>query len=316
MHDATAPVRPTLVHELADPGAAFVTEEYVMVAAAFLAGYRNLHTRTNYGQALKQWFVWCRRHELDPLRGVKRAHIELWLRELEELDHRQPSTVCGKLNALVGYYKTAVLDDHLVASPATYARRPRVDRISKTNWLTRVELLAILEMAAERNQRDHAIFCLLGLNGLRSSEVVSIDIEALGSARGQHILTVLRKGERTHTFPLSHRTWWALEESMEGRRSGPLFLSLRTPDKRLTRSDLQRLVKRYARWCGITKRISPHSFRHSFVTLCLDAGANPRDVQNSSNHLDPRMMTYYDRNRESLSRNTTTLLTTFVEGMM
>ena len=56
---------------------------------------------------------------------------------------------------------------------------------------------------------------------------------------------------------------------------------------------------------GITKRISPHSLRHSFITAALDAGVPLRDVQEAASHADPRTTMRYDRARRSLDRHAT-----------
>lgn len=290
--------------------------EWKIVAAAFLGSYRNANTRRGYAQTLNVWFAWCRQHGLDPLRSIKRHHIELWLRQIEEVEGLMPRTICGRLNGLAGYYKTAVMDGYLEGSPMAYVKRPRVERVSSTDYLTRVELGRVIEEAEKRRPRDVAICCLLGLNGLRVSEVIGIDIEDLGRERGYKTAIVRRKGDKTQTIPLSPRTAWAVEQTVGSRTSGPLFTSLRTPGKRLARNDIQGMVKRYARkaMVPINKSISPHSFRHSFVTLSLDAGVSTRDVMNSAGHADPRMTAYYDRNRESLAHNATHQLTAFVEG--
>jgi site-specific recombinase XerD len=63
-----------------------------------------------------------------------------------------------------------------------------------------------------------------------------------------------------------------------------------------------RIVHRLARATGIAKAVSPHSLRHTFVTLALDAGASLRDVQDSAGHADPRTTRRYDRGRHSLDR--------------
>lgn len=285
-------------------------------AAAFLIRYRNANTRQNYAKALEVWFRWCRDHGLDPLRSVKRHHVEHWMRHMEDVEGKAPTTVVHRLNALSGYYKIAVMDGYIDGSPVFNILRPRIERVSTTNYLTRVELGRVFQVAEERgDNRDLAILCLLGLNGLRCSEVVGIDIEDLGRERGYKTIFVRRKADRTQTIPLSPRTTWAIEQCVGDRTSGPLFVSKRTANKRIERGDVQRLVKRYTKWAGIThKRISPHSFRHSFVTLSLDAGVSARDVQNSAGHADARMTSYYDRNRESLARNATHTLTAFVEG--
>ncbi len=290
--------------------------EWRLVAAAFLGSYRNANTRQNYTAALKVWFGWCRQHGLDPLRSIRRHHIEAWMRHMEEVQGLAVRTIVGRLNALSGYYKTAVMDGYLEGSPTAYVKRPRIERVSTTDYLTRVELGRVIEEAEAKRPRDCAIVCLLGLNGLRVGELIGLDIEDLGRDRGYRTIFVRRKGDKTQTIPLSPRTQWAIEQTVGDRTSGPLFESLRTPGRRLSRNDVQQLVKRYAKLAKIplNKSISPHSFRHSFVTLSLDAGVNQRDVMNSAGHTDPRMTSYYDRNRESLAHNATHQLTAFVEG--
>ncbi len=75
-----------------------------------------------------------------------------------------------------------------------------------------------------------------------------------------------------------------------------------------------RMVKRLARTAGISKRISPHSLRHSFITAALDAGVPLRDVQEAASHADPRTTMRYDRGRGSLDRHATYIVATFLAG--
>jgi site-specific recombinase XerD len=99
---------------------------------------------------------------------------------------------------------------------------------------------------------------------------------------------------------------------MYGRVSGPLFM-LRG-ELPMDRRGADRIVKRLAKKAGITKRVSPHSLRHTFITLALDAGVSVRDVQNSVGHADARMVSYYDRNKDSLTRNATHSVAAWVES--
>jgi hypothetical protein len=73
----------------------------------------------------------------------------------------------------------------------------------------------------------------------------------------------------------------------------------------MDRHAADRTGKRLARKAGITKRISPHSLRHSFITAALDAGVPLRDVQEAASHADPRTTMRYDRGRGSLDRHAT-----------
>jgi integrase/recombinase XerD len=82
----------------------------------------------------------------------------------------------------------------------------------------------------------------------------------------------------------------------------------------MDRHAADRMVKRLARRAGITKRISPHSLRHSFITAALDAGVPLRDVQEAASHADPRTTMRYDRARQSLDRHATYVVAAFVAG--
>lgn len=67
------------------------------------------------------------------------------------------------------------------------------------------------------------------------------------------------------------------------------------------------MVRRLARDAGLdcVDRLSPHSLRHAFVTLALDAGVSLRDVQDAAGHADPRTTRRYDRARHNLDRAAT-----------
>ncbi len=283
-----------------------------IVAARFLSRYRE-PTRSGYAQSLKGWFRWCHEKGLQPML-VERAHIELWARELEEVKGNKPATICGKLNAVCGMYKYAQRDRFLEHNPAEWVERPTVPRYSSTEALSRSEMLAVLDLAQHSGPRDHALMCILGLNGLRVGEAVSLNIEDLGMKQSYRTIKFTREKKHGEVaeMPLSPRTSHAIDQAIYGRTSGPLFL-LRG-GVRMDRRGADRIVKRLCKEAGITKRITPHSMRHSFVSLSLDAGVSVRDVQNSVGHADPRMVAYYDRNKNSLPRHATHYVSAFVEG--
>jgi integrase len=161
--------------------------------------------------------------------------------------------------------------------------------------------------------RDHALACLLALNGLRVSEALNSDIEDLGLERGHRTLTITRKGGKVVTIPLAPRTARAIDLYVGERSEGPVFVN-REGTRRLDRHAATRIVKRLAKHSGIDKRISPHSLRHSFITAALDAGVALRDVQEAASHADPRTTMRYDRARQSLDRHATYIVSTFVAG--
>jgi integrase len=71
---------------------------------------------------------------------------------------------------------------------------------------------------------DRAAVSLLALNGLRVSEALGADIDALGLERGHRTLTVTRKGGKVVTMPLAPRVAWALDLAIGERLEGPIFV--------------------------------------------------------------------------------------------
>jgi len=72
---------------------------------------------------------------------------------------------------------------------------------------------------------EHALISLLALNGLRVSEAIGGDIEALGVERGHRTLVVTRKGGKVATVPLAPRTARAVDLAIGERVEGPVFLA-------------------------------------------------------------------------------------------
>lgn len=303
--------------ELATPTSIAGAPQEEIVALGFLARYRN-PTRDGYAMSIRQWFQFCYDHKVDPMKA-RRADIEMWIRKLDEVDHLKNSTMAGKLNAVCGMYRFAVRDGYLQASPGEYVRRPTVPRYSTTNSLTRSELLRVLDLGKESSPRDHALVCVLGLNGLRIGELCSLNVADVGRNAGYHTIKFIReKSNRQEAeVPLSPRTSHAVDQYLAGRTNGALFL-MRNPGsdewQRMDRRAADRVVKRLVKAAGINKRITPHSFRHTFVTLSLDAGVSARDVMNSAGHSDARMTAYYDRNKASMPRHATHFMSAYVEG--
>lgn len=284
-----------------------------LYAMAFLTRYRVQKTRETYEIALRQWFQFCRENGTDPLEA-SRMHIELFARQLE-LTGRQVATIAGKLNALSSFYKYAAIDGVIDHNPMIHVARPIVPRVSTTLGLSRPEFADVILAMDGRPSRDQAVVLLLGYNGLRNSEVCGIDIEHVDRYQGQSIIRITRKGGKQQIVPLFPKTAWHVELTTGDRTEGPLFLAA-DGVSRIDRRAVGRIVARAARDAGITKRITPHSLRHTFVTMSLDAGASERDVASSVGHADTRLVAYYDRSRDAIHRNTTNLVAAYIEGAL
>jgi integrase/recombinase XerD len=280
-----------------------------LALAGFLAGHRG-STREAYALDLRQFAVWCANHERR-LFEAHRVDIECFGRELEARG-RARATIARRLCTIAGFYRYAEEEGLIAHSPAIHVRRPRLDYESHAAGLDRNELGALLVAAGLSSSRDHALVSLLALNGLRVSEALGADIDALGLERGHRTLTVSRKGGKVVTMPLPPRVARTVDLAIGERIEGPVFID--SPGQRLDRHAAGRIVRRVARQAGITKRVGPHTLRHAFITAALDAGVPLRDVQEAASHSDPRTTMRYDRGRQSLDRHATYIVATFVAG--
>jgi integrase/recombinase XerD len=268
-----------------------------LALAGFLAGYRG-STHKAYALDLRQFAVWCANHERR-LFEVHRVDIECFGRDLETRG-RARATIARRLCTIASFYRYAEEEGLVDHSPAIHVRRPRLDYESHATGLDRNELGTLLVAAGLSSARDYALVSLLALNGLRVSEAVSADIDALGLERCHRTLTVTRKGSRVVTMPLAPRVARALDLAIGERLEGPIFVD--GAGERLDRHAAGRIVRRVARLAGITKHVGPHTLRHAFITAALDAGVPLRDVQEAASHADPRTTMRYDRGRQSLDR--------------
>ena len=251
--------------------------------AGFPGGYRGL-TRDAYALDLRQFVPFCGRQNLK-LFEVRRSNIEAFGRELEA-NRRATATIARRLCTVTGFYRYAEEEGLITHSPAVHVRRPRIDYESHAIGLDRNEVGALLVAAGLGPAIEHALISLLALNGLRVSEAIGANIEALGAERGHRILTVLRKGGKTVTGPLAPRTARAVDLVVGERVAGPIFIA--GDGRRLDRHGAARMVRRVAKRAGIVKPIGPHTLRHAFITAALDAGVPLRDVQEAASHVDPR----------------------------
>ena len=275
----------------------------------FLAGYSG-NTRVSYTTDLRLFAAWCAGHGLRMLE-VRRAHLEMFARSMEQ-DGRMRSTVARRLSTLCSFDRYCYLEGLLARNPAAPHRRPKVDPESRTLGWDRTELGALLVQAGLGSPRDHALLSLLAMNGLRISEALGANVDGLDIDRGHRTLRVVRKGGKQVTIPLAPQTSRALDLYIGERATGPIFLG--AAGRRMDRYAADRTVKRLARRTGITKRISPHSLRHSFITAALDAGVALRDVQEAASHADPRTTMRYDRARQSPDRHATYIVAAFLSA--
>ncbi len=219
----------------------------------------------------------------------------LWLNRLgtNTSDELQKSTQNYHLIALRSFLKFCAKRD-IKAMPADKIELARSKR-KQVTFLNPDELKRLFntpKLDTINGLRDRAILELLFSSGLRVSELVGLDIDNINLKRKE--FTVRGKGQKDRPVFISETSAWWLQQYLEKREdnSKPLFIrysgmkkvSLSGNYYRLTVRSVQRLVARYALLAGITKKVTPHTLRHSFATDLLMNGADLRSVQAMLGH--------------------------------
>ena len=140
-----------------------------LAAVSFLARYSG-RTHTLYDFQLREWFAWCEANGLEPLTGIQRAHVELYIRSLGERG-LMDSSINTMMHAVRGYFRFAHIDGLISSDPAVYARLPKIHRDeTRTQGLDRLELIRFLQVAQTITVHHGALAYLLGINALRASD--------------------------------------------------------------------------------------------------------------------------------------------------
>lgn len=288
---------------------------------AFLAGRLTEKTRAAYRQDLNAFFAFA---GIRAPSEITADRVTAWRNSMMDAGLR-PATIARKLTAVRCFADHLVYHGLLEQNPADpkVVRAPKVTGASRTQGLTYGQAARLVE-AADRTtalgSRDYAILRWLLQLGLRRAELCAVTLGDLGEERGHQTARIAGKGGRDRILPIKPSLWRATLHYLETSErsldrepgSAPLFTATRrradTPPAPLTPRMVWYILARYVRAAGIKKRISPHSLRHTAITLVLDAGATIRQAQTMAGHADPKTTVRYDRTREDLDKSAVHLI--------
>jgi integrase/recombinase XerD len=207
------------------------------------------------------------------------------------------------LSGIRAFYRYLLLEDVITENPASLIESPKVGfRLPEVLSVSEIDLIIeAIDLSKAEGHRNKAIIETLYGCGLRVSELVNLKISDLHPREGY--VTVTGKGNKQRLVPVGNKALDEIELYMERRRLLPaiydrdiLFLNRR--GRRMSRVMIFTIIKDLAARAGIKKTISPHTFRHSFATHMVEAGADLRAVQEMLGHesiLTTEIYTHIDR---------------------
>ncbi|HPY80640.1 MAG TPA: site-specific tyrosine recombinase XerD [Bacteroidales bacterium] len=184
-------------------------------------------------------------------------------------------------------YEGVVSDDptRLIDTPKIGRHLPEVLSIPEID-----AIFQAIDLSEPEGHRNKAILEVLYGCGLRVSELVNLQLSQLRFHEDEQYLRVVGKGDKERLVPISKAAQKAIELYLETRNSLPIkkeaenIVFLNKRGNKLSREMIFIIVKKLTQLAGIKKNVSPHTFRHSFATHLVKAGADLRAVQEMLGH--------------------------------
>lgn len=261
------------------------------------------HTVSNYARDVRRLAAYAATKGARGPEDVTSRELREFVYALKDLG-LAPATIRRQISALRTYYRFLVGEGHAARDPSERLESPR-------QWRRLPTVLSVLEierlLAAPNTDeplaiRDRALLEFAYATGARVTELVGLGMQDVFYEEG--LARIFGKGSKERVVPVGRRALGAVAlyareirpRFDHGRGRDKVFLNARgTP---LSRVGAWGIIRRAARLAGISKRVTPHTLRHTFATHLLEGGADLRAVQEMLGHADlatTQLYTHVDR---------------------
>lgn len=244
------------------------------------------NTKLAYQTDLKNFAKYLQQNKVTHLHTLTRLNVEGFLTDIkkERISDNTHLRIFMTLRSFFSYLeKESLIKDNfmkLLHCPTRYQLLPLC--------LTQEEITLLLK-APDRNNfmgaRDAVILEILYATGIRISELCNLNFYDIGDGS----IRVIGKGRKERIIPIYSQALSALDRYLitfypikQPKITSPLFVSKK--GIRINRSSMWRRIQYYSKKIGLNKKISPHTFRHSFATHLLENGADIRIIQELLGH--------------------------------
>jgi len=282
-------------------------DEAIIGFAQYLTLEKSLskHSIEAYHRDIEKLKSWSLSQGFQNSLSLKRKNLEQFSAFIADLGF-QATSQARIVSGVRAFYKYLVLDDWLAESPADFLEPPKVGRKLPV-VLSPEEIDAMIntiDRSTDEGERNVAMLETLYSCGLRVSELVGLKITHVHL--NEQYVQVLGKGNKERLVPISPRALKHIQlytnnirNKMDISKQHRDLVFLNRYGRVLTRQSVFLFIKKAALMAGIDKVISPHSFRHSFATHLVEAGADLRAVQEMLGHesiTTTEIYTHLDRN--------------------
>jgi len=248
-------------------------------------------TRENYARDIAQLVKLADKLELNSLKNI---HIRRFIATLHSKGLGGKS-IARMLSSWRGFFDFLIQRHKFEHNPVIGLRAPKSPKtLPQALSIEQVVKLVDISDDAVLSVRDHAILELFYSSGLRLSEVVNLNIDALDFTDGTVIVT--GKGNKTRIVPMGAHAMQAIQTWLKNRadilmnkaslidKSSEKAVFIGLQGRRVSARNLQYRIKEWSIKQGINSSVHPHMLRHSFATHVLQSSGDLRAVQEMLGH--------------------------------
>ncbi len=195
------------------------------------------------------------------------------------------------LSGIKAFYKYLILEENLIQDPTELVEAPKIGK-KLPDTLSKEEIIKLIEsvnLSHPQGERNRAMLEVLYGCGLRVSELINLKLSDWYRKEG--FVKVIGKGNKERLAPIGGiaekhlNTYIKQIRSHQNKAKGhENFIFLNRNGRKLTRVMVFYIIKELAKKINLKKKVSPHTFRHSFATHLIDGGADLRAVQEMLGH--------------------------------
>ncbi|MBX2866881.1 tyrosine-type recombinase/integrase [Candidatus Kaiserbacteria bacterium] len=261
------------------------------------------NTQRNYQQYLNLFVRWLKETNQPNLKPHELTTEHIWNYRLyiartyktnrgEYLSKKSQNYYLIALRALLSYLAERDMET-LPSSKVKLAKQKNEETISFLDVRDIEAMLKVVDVEKKNGLRDRTIMELFFSSGMRISELTALDIDQFtmlkdNDTKRTYELSIVGKGKHIRTIFISPRAASWLRKYIKTRHDvfKPLFINYRSKgdDRRLTPRSIQLMISKVARLAGVSKKVTPHTLRHTYATDLLDHGADLRSVQELLGH--------------------------------
>ncbi|PHS64117.1 MAG: tyrosine recombinase XerD [Flavobacterium sp.] len=248
------------------------------------------NTIYNYSFDINKLCYWLTENtiEISPLKIEKETLQQFNYHIAKEVNARSQSRI---ISGLKGFFNYLVFEEYRKTNPLDLIESPKIGRkLPDTLSIEEIdELITTIDLSTPQGERNRAIIETLYGCGLRVSELINLKISDLFFKEG--FIKVTGKGNKQRFVPIGSLTIKYIDtyrkqirnhQTIKPLAQDTLFINRR--GNGLTRAMIFHIIKELTEKSGINKKISPHTFRHSFATHLLENGADLRAIQQMLGH--------------------------------